>query len=174
MDIKDLKQDHPRIYARALECQVEQGNEPNEKLELGYDCRQGNFEWSVTTEGAVFWNEIYKDNFQVFYDKYPDTNIKLTGIELIAKERQEQIEKHGFDAVNDSEYNNESLLMAAVTYALPDKERSYSLVNMEVPESWPFHDMYWKPSPNNRVKELIKAGALIAAEIDRLNAQPKS
>lgn len=29
----------------------------------------------------------------------------------------------------------------------------------------------WKPSPENRVKELVKAGALIAAEIDRINAR---
>ena len=27
---------------------------------------------------------------------------------------------------------------------------------------------WWKPTPNDRVRELTKAGALIAAEIDRL------
>ena len=31
-------------------------------------------------------------------------------------------------------------------------------------------DTWWKPTPDNRIKELIKAGALIAAEIDRLLA----
>jgi len=28
---------------------------------------------------------------------------------------------------------------------------------------------HWKPTPDDRVRELVKAGALIAAEIDRLN-----
>lgn len=33
---------------------------------------------------------------------------------------------------------------------------------------FPFSSVWWKPSPENRIKELAKAGALIAAEIDRL------
>jgi hypothetical protein len=33
---------------------------------------------------------------------------------------------------------------------------------------WPFTEHWWKPTPNNRIRELEKAGALIAAEIDRL------
>jgi hypothetical protein len=33
---------------------------------------------------------------------------------------------------------------------------------------WPWDREWWKPTPNNRIRELAKAGALIAAEIDRL------
>ena len=33
---------------------------------------------------------------------------------------------------------------------------------------WPWNGSYWKPTPDDRIKELTKAGALIAAEIDRL------
>jgi hypothetical protein len=33
---------------------------------------------------------------------------------------------------------------------------------------WPFYCVQFKPSPDNRIRELEKAGALIAAEIDRL------
>jgi gamma-glutamylcyclotransferase (GGCT)/AIG2-like uncharacterized protein YtfP len=33
---------------------------------------------------------------------------------------------------------------------------------------WPWDESAFKPSPDNRIKELTKAGALIAAEIDRL------
>jgi hypothetical protein len=33
---------------------------------------------------------------------------------------------------------------------------------------WPFFTRPWKPTPDNRIRELEKAGALIAAEIDRL------
>ena len=34
------------------------------------------------------------------------------------------------------------------------------------PKSWDW--TWWKPSPNDRIRELSKAGALIAAEIDRI------
>jgi hypothetical protein len=37
-----------------------------------------------------------------------------------------------------------------------------------MPWLWPFAPERWKPSPSNRIRELVKAGALIAAEIDRL------
>jgi hypothetical protein len=37
----------------------------------------------------------------------------------------------------------------------------------DVPEDWPFDPSWWKPS-EDRVRDLVKAGALIAAEIDRL------
>jgi len=47
-----------------------------------------------------------------------------------------------------------------------------------VPIYWPWCDSWWKPakisqsgSKADRIKELVKAGALIAAEIDRLNRQ---
>lgn len=33
---------------------------------------------------------------------------------------------------------------------------------------WPWDDKYWKPTPEDRIKELSKAGALIAAQIDYL------
>jgi hypothetical protein len=33
---------------------------------------------------------------------------------------------------------------------------------------WPWDRAWWKPSPNNRIRDMEKAGALIAAEIDRL------
>ena len=35
------------------------------------------------------------------------------------------------------------------------------------PKSWDI--IWWKPTPKDRVRELAKAGALIAAEIDRIN-----
>lgn len=34
--------------------------------------------------------------------------------------------------------------------------------------AWPWEARFWKPCPDDRARELVKAGALIAAEIDRL------
>ena len=97
-----------------------------------------------------------------------------TGIELIADERKRQIEIEGWTKEHDAEHTNESLALAAVCYAIPSVQRSYTydpICKARIPVFWPWDSRYWKPSPENRVKELVKAGALIAAEIDRINAR---
>lgn len=94
-----------------------------------------------------------------------------TGIELISEERERQINVKGWTKENDALYMDESMALAAATYAIPESERSGTLINDKLyPDLWPenWSDEWWKPSPENRIKELQKAGALIAAEIDRL------
>lgn len=99
-----------------------------------------------------------------------------TGIELIAEERQRQIEKEGYTDISDSQHDDNSLAKAAACYAMPNDERekyqsfTFSEPKRFYPRWWPksWHINHWKPTPDNRVKELTKAGALIAAEIDRL------
>ena len=81
-----------------------------------------------------------------------------TGIQLIAEERQEQIEKHGFDVQHDRRYNHNQLPNAAV-YLLTDDDSYYP----------PFWSDEWKDKFDKKtyLQKLIVAGALIAAEIDR-------
>lgn len=86
-----------------------------------------------------------------------------TGIELIAEERQRQIEVEGWTAEHDKEQAIGELALAASCYAMIPELRPSELP----PSHWPWVN-YWKPSPNDRIRELQKAGALIAAEIDRL------
>lgn len=43
----------------------------------------------------------------------------------------------------------------------------------KAPDEWPWDPSWWKPSPDV-VSNLVKAGALIAAEIDRLLASPSA
>lgn len=88
------------------------------------------------------------------------------GIELIAAERQRQIDKEGWTAEHDQEHTKEELAIAAACYAIPDDFRKIVIVT---PEMWPWNPDWWKPTPNDRIRELTKAGALIAAEIDRLS-----
>ena len=97
-----------------------------------------------------------------------------TGIDLIAKERQRQIEDEGWTKEHDAELTNGSLALAAVCYAIPNELRHYSycpLRKEKVPDFWLWDKKWWKPCPEDRIRELVKAGALIAAEIDRLQAQ---
>ena len=90
----------------------------------------------------------------------------MKGIELIEAERKRQIEKEGFDAHHDWHHTPDELATAGAIYAMPEKYRQDYLVN-----KWPWEMEWFKPCPKDRKRELVKAGALIAAEIDRIIEQ---
>lgn len=105
--------------------------------------------------------------------QFIDPLTEKTGVELIADERQRQIEKEGWTLAHDFfECPCGQLVAAAISYALTEEERKklrhLAKTDEDVPPTWPFEKAYWKPCPDDRIKELVKAGALIAAEIDRL------
>lgn len=89
-----------------------------------------------------------------------------TGIELITEERQKQIDKHGFTGEHHANhpkwYDKNQLIYAARFLALPDLTYTDW-----VPTNW---DRKWfKDLCLRSHEERLKiAGALIAAEIDRL------
>lgn len=87
-----------------------------------------------------------------------------SGATLIAAERRRQIEREDWTTDHDDGWLSGELALAAACYAVPPGSRE----SRGVEELWPWHTDEWKPSPDDRVKELAKAGALIAAEIDRL------
>lgn len=96
-----------------------------------------------------------------------------TGIELIYEERQRQIEVEMFDHSYDRQTNqNGELALVAAFYAMSEEQRLQELSKEDCisspPTSFPWVHRWWKPTPEDRIKELKKAGALIAAEIDRL------
>lgn len=91
------------------------------------------------------------------------------GALIIAKERNRQIEKEGWDNDHDDDgdHDNSELAIVGALYAFPPKIRhDFHLIENYYPDTWLLE--YFKASPKNRIKELRKAGALIAAEIDRL------
>lgn len=103
-----------------------------------------------------------------------------TGIELIAQERQEQIEKHGRTIEKDVEYNhgkytdhngeqiNNPQLTAAARWLIHDDVMKY-WVDQELFRPFGWDRGIWSKMINKTYKErLIISGALIAAEIDRL------
>lgn len=90
-----------------------------------------------------------------------------TGIELIKEERERQINEEGWTPEHDDEHAVGELAMAGSCYAMIPEYRPAELA----PLGWPWSDKWYKPTPKDRVRELQKAGALIAAEIDRLQRQ---
>jgi len=102
-----------------------------------------------------------------------------SGVFDIALERARQINQEGWTRGHDMTHVMDELALAAAVYAIPHAKR---VVEVErhgcAPISlskllWPFDDKWFKPAErphrfNERLRELAKAGALIAAEIDRL------
>lgn len=100
-----------------------------------------------------------------------------SAIELVMAERHRQVTVEGYTAEHDSHRNTQVLAKAAAVYALPDGYRDYKQLldgSGELPKYWPWNHQYWKPTPNDRIRELVKAGALIIAEIERLQLQEDS
>lgn len=117
-------------------------------------------------------------------------DMALTGAELIAAERLRQITKERWTAAHDDEHDDGSLLLAAICYAAPERvfvRRDYA-VSVEFSDPWPeswagrwdkrgkygnaFEAGNGIADPDTYTEEqrldlLVKAGALIAAEIDR-------
>lgn len=88
----------------------------------------------------------------------------------VLAERQRQQEKEGFNDENDDNYCGD-LATAGAAYALNAAENisafRESNENDASPEFWPWPNRWWKPTTPRR--DLVKACALILAEIERLD-----
>ena len=106
------------------------------------------------------------------------TSESVDGVMLIAEERRRQVTDHGYVPGHDIQLysGNNDLAQAAACYALPGSvvrsERidfSYDLIGRDQAPAvgvvrWP-----WAPEshkPGDRIRDLTKAGALIAAALD--------
>jgi len=84
------------------------------------------------------------------------------GASLVAAERRRHVEVEGWTPEHDASLAPDILALAAICYALPEQVRGRAILS-----AWPWAPEFWKPTPDDRVRELVKAGALIVAEIDR-------
>lgn len=88
----------------------------------------------------------------------------------IAAERQRQIEREGYDPSHDDRYTWGALAYAGASYAMSGggsdayRER-YG--DDDPPATWPWLPRFWHPK--DRRSDLIRAAALILAEIERLD-----
>lgn len=87
----------------------------------------------------------------------------------ILRERIRQITDEGYEPERDAQYTGLQLAWAAFAYL--DRAQSDDPANPKPPLPWPWAPEHWKPG--DRLRMLVKAGALIAAEIDRLLAEEK-
>lgn len=93
--------------------------------------------------------------------------LTLLGTELIAEERERQINEKDYTAEFDKQHTQGELAAAAMSYI----GQALGLVHhgSGIPPLWPWAPSMWKPE-DSQLENLIKAGAFIAAEIDRVLA----
>lgn len=101
----------------------------------------------------------------------------MNGVESIAAERKRQVEAEGFDEFHDGGARKGQLKIAAMNYigaaiyrdkgANPNKVFTLRGGVFSGWYRWPWDQVWWKPKDNRR--DLVRAGALIAAEIDRMD-----
>jgi len=102
----------------------------------------------------------------------------MTGIEMIVAERRHQIDGEGWTPEHDDEHTHEELVGAAICYAANKGVVFDSRIvvggDFRAPvlyydsPAWPWDGESDKRAQHGRLRSLAVAGALIAAEIDRL------
>ncbi len=92
----------------------------------------------------------------------------------VFEERERQINVEGWTPEHDDAHDDGQLALAAVCYALPEYQQSIKTAahptmrqSTIVERLWPWSPDWWKPIGERR--DLVKAGALILAEIERLD-----
>jgi hypothetical protein len=89
----------------------------------------------------------------------------------ITDERQRQMSAEGWDTSHDDKHTDGELAQAGAVYALAGAgvvRLSFSAeLNETVPQDWPWAKAYWKPK--DKRSNLVRAAALIVAEIERLD-----
>ncbi|HVQ60356.1 MAG TPA: hypothetical protein VMS60_15760 [Solirubrobacterales bacterium] len=102
------------------------------------------------------------------------------GAALIAAERRRQSSCEGYDTKHDDEHLEADLAAAAIAYAIHGYRRGAgddcgwderALESASLEDWWPWCATEFKPT-GDPIRDLTKAGALIAAEIDRLLRLP--
>lgn len=111
----------------------------------------------------------------------------MTEIDDVIAERRRQIKQEGWTPEHDDEHDDGSLSQVAACYALPSEYRHmtprleacdaafrgdtpiWKTKKYVVPKLWPqsWHPNWWKPK--DRRRDLVRAAALIVAEIERLD-----
>jgi hypothetical protein len=93
-------------------------------------------------------------------------------LDEIAAERQRQIDEEGWTPEHDDTHDQGALAAAGAAYALQGASHSANegwrdIYRKSAGRIWPYDEEWWKPKDARR--DLIRAAALIVAEIERLD-----
>lgn len=103
------------------------------------------------------------------------TDVGGGAIAEISNERRRQMEAEGWSPEHDDRHSNGEIAAAAACYAAPETVYKIEMLcsgrdyepKPNLKDLWPWHYKWWKPK--DRRRDLVRAGALIVAEIERLD-----
>ena len=84
----------------------------------------------------------------------------------VARERERQMQVEGWTPEHDDTHSCGEMADAAACYASP-APWGVNPASVPPPQLWPWHASWWKP--RDRRRNLVRAAALIVAEIERLD-----
>jgi hypothetical protein len=95
-------------------------------------------------------------------------SVDSRGAHDVLMERKRQIVAEGWTPAHDDQHSTGEIALAAACYAL-----HRAPVLFTATDYWPWDPSWWKP--RSRRRDLVRAAALLIAEIDRLDrAEEKS
>jgi hypothetical protein len=97
------------------------------------------------------------------------TGLSRAMLDVIA-ERHRQVEQEGWTPEHDDTHGEGEMALAAACYAVTSTPRRHATDHhrhMAFARYWPWAPNWWKPK--NPRADLVRAGALILAEIERLD-----
>jgi hypothetical protein len=128
-------------------------------------------ERAVVVKNVALQDEIY--GLKVRIAELESRTVTAASADVLA-ERQRQVTAEGWSSKHDDQYKNTELAFAASCYAFHPAAASWDLEDdgipydsHPVPKQWPWDPSWWKPTDARR--DLVKAGALILAEIERID-----
>ncbi|WP_336044074.1 hypothetical protein [Klebsiella michiganensis] len=127
------------------------------------DLANFNPDWDKLEASYDSWREIAAE-LLVAKERIAELESRTftTAATDVLAERQRQITAEGWTPEHDDEYQHCEMAVAAACYIMADDDP-----RADVPELWPWPSEWWKPTDVRR--DLVKAGALILAEIERLD-----
>ncbi len=111
--------------------------------------------------------ELFDDNtaLRQLIAELESRTVTAAAADVLA-ERKRQVTTEGWTPEHDDQHVNFEMAIAGGLYAISAVDSHHKLRN-SAPSAWPWDRKWWKPDGPRR--DLVKAGALILAEIERLD-----
>ncbi len=139
-----------------------------EKIILARRPNYGDWEYPVQASSHIVaeWEEMERKLADLEKNLHGRVASATNGIDLIMAERQRQISGEGFSSSHDDNWLDGEMVDAAMCYLYARNDRRKSVRDENGFWLWPWATEWFKPGDYKR--NLVKAGALIAADLDRV------
>ena len=146
-------------------------NFTKDEADGGYCSAELDYNWHIWIKSAES-KQAEIDSLKAQFAKVESSKAAFD----VLGERNRQIEQEHYSIKHDDSYQMNELSRAAASYVNNVVSRGWVFNSVygpeayqseEVPDLWPWSDEHWKPK--NPRRDLVKAAALIIAEIDRMD-----